>query len=262
MKIIALMTDFGDRDGYPGIMKGVIWSIAPNAQIADLTHQVEPQDILAGALTLARAWKYYPEGTVFVGVVDPGVGTGRRAIAARIGTRYFVGPDNGLLTISLEQAETAGEPVIIVQLDQAEFWLPNPSRSFHGRDIFAPVAAHIVNGAALEKLGTVMREPVRLTIPQPTATVGGWQAPILHVDHFGNLATGLQIEALEGQGCTIHFGDTEIPLVLTFGDRGPGSLVAMIDSSGYLAVCVVNGNAAQRLKAKVGDMIDIRYRPA
>ena len=262
MKIIALMTDFGDRDGYPGIMKGVIWSIAPNVQIADLTHQVEPQDILAGALTLARAWKYYPEGTVFVGVVDPGVGTERRAIAARIGTRYFVGPDNGLLTIPLEQAEAAGEPVVIVQLDRAEFWLPNPSRSFHGRDIFAPVAAHVVNGAALEKLGTVMREPVKLTIPQPTATVDGWQAPVLHIDHFGNLATGLQIEQSGSRVCTIHFGDIEIPLVQTFGDRAPGSLVAMIDSSGYLAVCVVNGNAAQRLKAKAGDIINIRYRPA
>jgi len=262
MNLIVLMTDFGDRDGYPGIMKGVIWSLAPQAQIADLTHQIGPQDITAGAMTLGRAWSYYPAGTVFVGVVDPGVGTRRRPLAGRIGERFFVGPDNGLASLPLQAAAAGQLEIEWVVLDRPEFWLPHPSSSFHGRDIFAPVAAHLVNGVSLAELGTPIPDPVRLALPQPRATAAGWLAPIIHVDHFGNLATGLGRDQLGDREVTLRIGTTELPLVQTFGERPPGSLIAMIDSSGCLAVCVVNGSAAQHLQARVGDIIEVQYKKA
>jgi S-adenosylmethionine hydrolase len=259
MGVITLLTDFGTQDGYPGVMKGVIWSIVPHVQVADLTHDIPPQDILQGALALARTAPYFPTGTIHVAVVDPGVGTQRRPLAARLGDQYFVCPDNGLLTLLLARAERERASMHFVHLDREEYWLPEISRSFHGRDIFAPVAAHLANGVPLGLLGTPVTDPVRLPLPSPQRTGYGWRAQVIHVDRFGNLATSLSKERVGTQPVlAVRIGGAEIRgLSSAYGDRLPGELVALFDSSGYLSVAVVNGNAAQRLQARPGDPVDI-----
>ena len=177
LPILTLLTDFGLRDGYSGVLKGVIWSILPDAQVADLSHTISPQNIVEGALALARTAFFFPDGTVHVAVVDPGVGTRRRPIALRLGSHFFVGPDNGLFTLVLERAESEGWPVEAVQLDNPAYWLPEISRVFHGRDIFSPVAAHIAGGVPLEKVGSPIDDPVRLEIPRPIKIGTGMVGP-------------------------------------------------------------------------------------
>ena len=264
LKLITLTTDFGLQDGYPGIMKGVIWGIAPDAQIADLTHAIPPQDILAGALALGRAAPYFPPGTIHLAVVDPGVGTRRRAMAARIGECFFVGPDNGLCTALLDQA--AGLPQQAVQLDRPRFWLPEVSHSFHGRDIFAPVAAHLANGVPLDELGSPLPEVVRLIIPQPTpirqAERRGWRGQVIHVDAFGNLATNFTRQHVPEAGSPrVRIAGQEICGVAnTFGEGQPGELIAMLDSSGQLSLCEVNGSAARRLKVAAGEPVELYWQ--
>ena len=263
MTLITLLTDFGLQDGYPGIMKGVIWGIAPDVQIADLTHAIHAQDIMEGALALGRAFPYFPPGTIHLAVVDPGVGTGRRAMAARIGDCFFVGPDNGLCTALLEQG---GEGVQAVQLDQPRFWLPQVSHSFHGRDIFAPVAAHLANGVALDELGSPLVDLVRLTIPQPQPVTDlerdyswQWWGQVIHVDTFGNLATNFTRQHVLNTGKTcLHIAGIEIcGLANTFGEGQPGDLLAMLDSSGQISICVVNGSAARRLNVAAGAKVEL-----
>ena len=260
MTIITLLTDFGWRDGYPGVMKGVIWKIAPNVQIADLTHSIQAQDILQGAIALLRASPYFPPGTIHVAVVDPGVGTQRRPLGLQLAEQYFIGPDNGLFTQVLERAEEQGDKVKIVHLTKAEYWLPEVSRVFHGRDIFAPTAAHLALGARLEEMGIPIRDPIRLTIPRPEPLQGGsWQGQVIYIDHFGNLSTNLNASQLgQAKDVIVRIKGIEIVgLVTTFGERSPGSLVALLDSSASLAISVVNGSAAQYLEAGVGEKVEI-----
>jgi S-adenosyl-L-methionine hydrolase (adenosine-forming) len=264
LKLITLLTDFGLQDGYPGIMKGVIWGIAADAQIADLTHSIRAQDILEGALALGRAAPYFPPGTIHLAVVDPGVGTGRRAMAARAGDCFFVGPDNGLCTLLLEQA--AGRPQEAVQLDNPRFWLPVVSHSFHGRDIFAPVAAHLANGVLLKELGSPLADIVRLTIPQPQPLTGpgrqGWWGQVIHVDAFGNLATNFTRQHLLGgiRPCLRLAGKEICGLANTFGEGQPGELLAMLDSSGQVSVCAVNGSASERLNVTTGEPVELFWQ--
>src|SRR5512136_277510 len=153
MPTLTLTTDFGFKDGFVGTLKGVIWSICPTAQIADISHAIAPQNVLEGALVLCRAYPFFPPGSVHVAVVDPGVGTRRRPMAARLGEHFFVGPDNGLFTPAYEAAEKKGWPLDLVHLTNEKFFLAQVSRTFHGRDIFAPVAAHLANGVPLADLG-------------------------------------------------------------------------------------------------------------
>ncbi len=167
MTLITLLTDFGLKDGYPGVMKGVIWGIAPQAQIADITHLIQPQNVLEGALVLSRAAPYFPPGTIHLAVVDPGVGTSRRPIAAMLGNQFFVGPDNGLCSQLLAHSQLVGASTHFVHLNRPEFWLSQPSSTFHGRDIFAPAAAHLANGVDLSELGTPIGDPVVISPPQP-----------------------------------------------------------------------------------------------
>ena len=259
MKLITLMTDFGQRDGYTGIMKGVILRIAPDAQFVDLTHEIPPQNVLQGALVWSRSCSFFPEGAIHVGVVDPGVGTARRPIAARIGTATYVCPDNGLITLILESAEAAGEPVELVELNQPRFWLPEVSNVFHGRDIFAPVAAHLANGVPLREVGHPIDNPVRKHPPTPQQLPHGWRGEVVEIDHFGNLGTNLAPEHLQGAQ-TIRFkiaGQEIHGLSRTFGDRTPGELTALIDSSGMLAVAVVNGSAARKMGVEVGEPVEV-----
>lgn len=259
MKLITLLTDFGLRDGYTGVMHGVIYRIAPDAAIVDITHLIPPQDVREGSLAWSRAYSYFPEGTVHVAVVDPGVGTQRRPIAARVGPYYFVCPDNGLLTPILADAEKAGAAVEIVHLDRPRFWLDQVSHVFHGRDIFSPAAAHLANGVPLSELGSRIDNPVRLPAREPAARENGWQAEVISIDHFGNLTTNLEPHHLAGmENIQVQIAGRVIDgLVRTFGERPAGALVALFDSDNRLAISVVNGSAARELNAAVGTPVEV-----
>jgi S-adenosylmethionine hydrolase len=259
--LISLMTDFGLTDGFVGVMKGVIWGITPQARIADLTHLVPPQDIRAAALILNRSAPYFPDGTIHVVVVDPGVGTARRPIAARLGSQYFVGPDNGVFTLVLERAERQGALVEIIHLDKPQYWLAEVSNVFHGRDIFSPVAAALANGIPLAALGSPLSDPVCLSIPQPRLTPTGLQGEITHIDHFGNIIANIRHEHLSGvDDLTVRLYGEEIHgMVRAFGDRSPGELIALIGSTGDLVVAVVNGDATRQLDARIGDPVEIIF---
>jgi hypothetical protein len=257
--IVTIMTDFGLRDGYVGVMKGIILGIAPDARIVDITHLVSPQNVHEAAVTFNRSAPYFPEGTIHICVVDPGVGTARRPIAARIGLQRFVGPDNGIITYLVMRAKREDWPIEIVHLDQSRYWRPEISNVFHGRDIFAPVAAHLANGAILADVGTPIDDPVLLPVSSPERTAAGWRGAVMHVDHFGNVATTIRAEDLAGLGDVIvRVGGVEVRgLVRTFGERAPGDLIAFVSSHGELALAVVNGNAGQRLGVRVGDPVEV-----
>ncbi len=257
--IITIMTDFGLRDGYVGEMKGVILGIAPEARIVDITHVVSPQNVLEAAVTFNRSAPYFPEGSIHVCVVDPGVGTARRPIAARIGAQRFVGPDNGIVTLLLARARREGWPVDIVHLDRPRYWRIEISNVFHGRDIFAPVAAHLANGAALTAVGSPIDDPVLLPLAHSERTADGLRGVIMHIDHFGNVATNIREEDMAGLGDVIvRAGGVEVHgLARAFGERAPGELIAFFSSHGELALAVVNGNAGQRLGARVGDPVEV-----
>lgn len=259
MNWITLTTDFSEHDGYVGVMKGVIAGIAPHARVIDLSHTVAPQDVFQAALLLGRSVSYFPAGTVHVAVVDPGVGTARRGIAAQLGRQYFVGPDNGLLTLLYQQAQVDGEPVRIYALENPDYRLAQVSRTFHGRDIFAPAAAHLAAGAPLESFGAAVMDPILLDMPQPQKTADGLSGSIIHVDAFGNLASNIRAEMLADLG-NIHIilKNTVIEgISATFGNKAQGELVAVIDSFGFLSICMVNGNAAQQLGAGFGETLQI-----
>ncbi len=260
MTVISLTTDFGNLNGFVGTLKGVIWSIAPGAQIADITHDIPPQDVRQGAVALWRAAPFFPPGSVHIAVVDPGVGTQRRPIGARFGNQFFIAPDNGLLTPMLEDAEAAGKSVQVVCLDQARFWLPNVSHTFHGRDIFAPCGAHLASGVALSELGTPVTDIVRKPLPKPEQTDSGFRAHILLADVFGNLTTDLparQVKDRERVTFTIR-GRTIAGLVPSYGHKQAGDLVALEDSEGYIEIAVVNGSAKNALSAQVDDIVEVR----
>jgi S-adenosyl-L-methionine hydrolase (adenosine-forming) len=259
MSTITLLTDFGLLDGYPGIMKGVIYSINPDVQIADLTHLIAPQNIHEGALAISRSYRYFPENTIHVAVIDPGVGTRRRPIAAKIGSHYFVGPDNGLFTFLFIEAKEKSWPVEIVHLNRTQYWLPSPSNVFHGRDVFAPVAAHLSKGVKLDELGEIITDPVLLDIPTPQRIENGWSGTVIGQDHFGNLSTNILAEhLLDLDHVEVTIGSDQIKgLVQTFGDRPPGELIALMGTDQDLCISIVNGNASQALNMKIGAPVTV-----
>jgi len=259
LKQVTLTTDFGTRDGYAAVMKGVIWTIAPDTTILDITHDVAPQNIFEGAQTLKRTVPFFPPGSVHIGVIDPGVGTHRRPIAVRLGERFLVGPDNGLFWLLIEQERKNGTFFQAIELNQPRFWLAEISSSFHGRDIFAPVGAHLVNGVALEALGSSINDLVELIIPQPQRTPSGWLAEVIHSDSFGNLATNIEREHIPaGAQVEIHVAGQRIHGVSrAYADRDSGAFVALFDSDGLLSLAVVNGSAANVLKASVGTKVEV-----
>ncbi len=265
MPIISLMTDFGIKDGNVGVMKGVIWNICPQAQISDLSHMVGPQNIPEAALILFRSAPYFPKDSIHVVVVDPGVGTTRRPMAARIGDQLYVGPDNGTITMLLERAEAAKQPCEFVRLDNPQYRLPEVSHVFHGRDIFAPAAGHLAAGVPFNALGASFADPVRLDLPKPVTTPHGLRGEVIHIDHFGNVASNIRIEHLAAvlpykDKVIVRIGSAEVHgLVDTFGERPAGDLVALLGSTGHLIVSVVNGSAAQKLGAKVGDPFEALF---
>ena len=258
MNIITLTTDFGMQDGFVGTMKGVIWSILRDVQIADISHDITPQNILEGAYALWRAAPFFPAGTVHVAVIDPGVGTSRRPIAIKNGVQYLVGPDNGVFTPLLMEANSLGRGTEIVLLDQPQYWLPRVSHTFHGRDIFAPVAAYLAQGVPLRELGTLISDPFLLSLPQPEKTRDGWIAHVTIIDVFGNLTTDLPASEIGNHPIILHLHGRKIDQVVTsYGHRPAGELVALVDSEDYLEIAQVNGNAAKALGAKVGDIVEV-----
>lgn len=261
MTIISLTTDFGNRLGFVGVLKGVIYTIAPDVKIVDLSHMIPPQDIHEGAFTLWRSYPFFPQGTVHVYVVDPGVGTKRRPLAALIDDQYYVGPDNGTLTPIIEDAERAQAKIEFVELNNSKYFLPKVSRTFHGRDIFSPVAAHLANGVALSELGAPFTDPIRIKLTRPEKTSNGFTAHVTVIDIFGNITTDLPASALQGRtDMLFHLRGAEVNgLVESYGHRSPGNLVAVIDSEDFVEIAVVNGNATQKLNAQVGDVVDVIF---
>jgi len=262
VSIITLTTDFGIRNGFVGTMKGVIYGIASNTQIVDISHTIAPQDIREGAYTLWRAAPFFPHRTIHIYVIDPGVGTQRRTLAARLGDHYFVGPDNGMLTPLIEDAERNKQSIEFVQLDNPKFWLPKISHTFHGRDIFSPVGAHLAKGISLSMLGMPFNDPVRMELTRPKRTDSGWISHITVIDIFGNLTTDLPASALQGRiDVLFRLRGAEVDgITESYGHKQAGDLVAVVDSEDYIEIAVVNGNAAQKLGAKVGDTVEVVYK--
>ena len=261
-QVIALLTDFGLQDTYVGIMKGVIASIAPQASVIDLTHSVAPQHIRHGALLLGSSSEWFPEGTVFVAVVDPGVGTSRRPIAVETDRAVFIAPDNGLLSIVLTQQCVRSCTVIT----RPQFMLPNPGATFHGRDLFSPAAAHVASGASPQELGTPVSTDscVILDFPAPSTGDGGttWDGEVLYSDIYGNLITSLKTsltgsDLMPGEW-SVRAGDHLIAEIQrTYGDVSEGATVAYTGSTGLLEIAIRNGNAARTLGLQEGDRVSL-----
>jgi len=257
MKCITLLTDFSEKDGYPGIMKGVILNIAPQAVIIDISHDIPPQNIRHAAILLARSAPYFPAGTTNVCVVDPGVGTERRGIIAQLGSQFFIGPDNGLITLLYQRAVRDGLEIHIHALQNPGFQLSPISHTFHGRDVFAPAAGHLAKGVTLSNFGESVSDPVLLDFPIPTRTDQGWRGEVISLDAFGNLASNLESRHIAYPGSAeIRIKDRIIKgLNQTFAESQPGDLVALLDSFGQLSICMVNGSAEKSLGVRVGEPI-------
>ncbi len=247
MSIITLLTDFGTADPYAGELRGVLLSKAPSATLVDLTHEVPPGNIPTAAYILARSWGHYPPGTVHLVVVDPGVGTRRRALAFHLGEHFFVGPDNGVFT-TLPELDHAH----VVELPTKEHAAP----TFHGRDVFAPAAAALAMGKDLTSLGAAAAGPIlrfqEAEVRREEQRVIG---VVVYVDHFGNLVTNLAAAEVDGCNGLEVSGESIGPIRSTFGDVGPGGMVAYIGSGGTVEVAVREGSAARRLDAGVGSRI-------
>ncbi len=256
--IITLLTDFGLQDAYVGIMKGVILNLNPAARLVDLSHEVGPQEILAGALMLQSAWGYFPPGTIHLAVVDPGVGSRRRALAAACGGQFLVGPDNGLFSLIFAEHS----PHLLVSLENPRYFLPKISATFHGRDIFAPVAAHLSLGVPLNNLGPALSDPVRLDWPIPRFGEAEVIGQVVAADHFGNLISNIPLEKLDNwlQGRSAGFrvqGQEISRLATTYSEVRPGTLLALGGSHGYLEIACREGSAANVLGAGVGARVEV-----
>jgi len=259
MSIISLTTDFGNLNGFIGVMKGVIWGIAPDAHIADITHDIPAQNVRQGAYALWRVVPFFPPGSVHIAVVDPGVGTQRRPIGLKIGEQQFIVPDNGLITPILVDSEAAGLPIEIVHLNNPKYWLPQVSHTFHGRDIFAPTGAHLAASVPLQALGDTIDDPIRLDLTRPQKTSSGWLAHITIIDVFGNLTTDLPAKLISNSNdVSFQLKEHKIEgLVHSYGHRQAGELVALIDAENYMEIAVVNGSAAKKTGAQIGDTIEV-----
>jgi S-adenosylmethionine hydrolase len=265
MPVVALLTDFGNQDHYVGAMKGAILTVCPEANLVDLAHEIPAHDVTAGALALASAWRDFPAQSVFVAVVDPGVGSSRRALALDAGGYRFVGPDNGILSLVMAEAEG---PQALHQITNPSLVRKAVSATFHARDVFGPVAGHLARGVPVAQVGPAVADPVRL--PQPALRPlgsGEWEATVLHVDRFGNLITNLLQRDLDGILAAVEndFRDVVVvvegeilPLARTYADVPEGEGCALMGSSGRLEVAVHRGNASRLLGASAGAPVRVR----
>ena len=251
MSIITLLTDFGTADGYVAAMKGAIRTIAPGVLIDDASHDIAPGDVHAAAWTLGAYWDRYPAGTVHLIVVDPGVGSERRAIAVEARGKRFVAPDNGVLTLVL--ATCASSDITTVEIDPPQHVV---SSTFHGRDIFAPAAARLAQGAPLSALGPGSRAPLRLELAAPTRTADAIGGEVIHVDRYGNLITNIPAAWLS-PGARVHVNGRRLPLARTYSDVQRGMPLALIGSRDVLEISVRDGSAAEVLGLGRGDVVAV-----
>jgi len=256
--IITLTTDFGLSDHFVGTMKGVILGICAEAQIVDISHDVGAFGITEGAYLVAQAYPYFPRGTVHVVVIDPGVGTSRRPILVGAAGQCFVAPDNGVLSFVY-----AREKHRVRWITAAKYLLKNVSQTFHGRDIFAPVGAHVARGIAPARMGKVIADYMRLHLEKPVRTARrGWTGAVLKVDHFGNLITNFPVEGfpeLEKRPFELSVGlETVRRLARNYAECGPGELFVIVGSSGYLEVSSSQASAAKILGCGAGAPVELR----
>jgi S-adenosyl-L-methionine hydrolase (adenosine-forming) len=257
--VIALLTDFGTHDHYAGTMKGVILGICPDVTLVDITHDIPPHDVVAGALELAACYKYFPAGTIFVAVVDPGVGSARRGVAADTGDYRFVAPDNGVLTQVLRESPAKK----IVELTERRYARPTVSRTFEGRDRFAPAAAWLAKGTQFPALGRAVSEIQRVEIPAPEIEADAITGTILRVDRFGNLVTNIDRKAVErlgqGNGIIIDAGGKRIErLVATYAELPADGVGALFGSTDHLELAAPSASAAERLGLARGARVVVR----
>ncbi len=279
MHVITLTTDFGTRDWFVGTMKGVILNIQPRATVVDLTHEIPPGDVRAGAFALMAGCRFFPQGTVHVAVVDPGVGGARRTIAVQTENHFFVGPDNGVLSFALARKKIKA----IHQLTNEKLFLKPVSHTFHGRDVFAPVAAQLSRGVPIQKLGPSLDAFVRLEWPQLRILHSGIKGEVVHLDRFGNAITNIPV-GVQASACsqrsklklelqladsparvptwdswTVFVKGKPICLVSPFYQSVPrGRTVAVPGSSGFLEIAVNGGSAERKLGLKIGDRVDLQ----
>lgn len=254
--IITLTTDFGLQDYYVSAMKAIILGIAPDVRLVDISHDIPSQDIMAGSWILRNSAMLFPSGTVHTVVVDPGVGTDRKSIALKIEDQYFVGPDNGIFSPLTEERDFKA-----VRLSNKKYWREDPSNTFHGRDIFAPVAAHLSRGVELEDLGDSVDELVTYRWTVPIADKDGLQGMVIHIDKFGNLVTNLSrslIKEFKDKNVKIYLGNTILDeIATTFGSVPDGEPVAFIGSSGMLEIGINKGSAEEMLGVQKGAQISV-----
>jgi len=255
--VIALLTDFGVRDHYAGAMKGVILGICPDATLVDISHDLPPHDVLAGALELGAAYRYFPAGTIFLVVVDPGVGSARRGIAADFGDYKFVAPDNGVLTLVMDDHP----PRRVVELSERRYARPTVSRTFEGRDRFAPAAAWLAKGIDLGALGRGAGALSRLELPKPAVESGTIHGEVLRIDRFGNLVTNIDrrtFDASAGQSLEIRVGGHQVSKVVsTYADAPPGEICALFGSTDQLEIAANGASAAALLGLGRGAPVDV-----
>ncbi len=257
MSTITLTTDFGTRDYYVAAMKGEILSIDPGAKIIDISHHITPQNILEGAITLAHAAKHFPLRTVHVGVVDPGVGGSRRAIVIHTERFYYVGPDNGLFSLALKDENLLG----IFEIRDEKYMADRVSDTFHGRDIFAPVAAHIARGANPAIMGPPINDPVELVMPEVEKRDGTLIGEVIHIDSFGNLITNISRDDIRslGQDASLRVLILEnvIDRISTIYEGEGQKFIALFGSFSLLEIAVPNKNASKELKAETGITVKV-----
>jgi len=262
-KLITLLTDFGLKDPYVGAMKGVILSICPDANIVDISHEIRKFDIRQGAYVLAASAIFFPRGTIHVGVVDPGVGTTRKAIIIETKKSFYIGPDNGLLTLAALREGIKK----VVHIINREYMLPRVSRTFHGRDIFAPAAAHLAKGIPIEDFGPTLEKYEILSFSEPHIQANQIEGEIIYIDGFGNIVTNIFSEILEKTGISegdkikILLGDKlekVLKICKAYNEVKKGEFLAIIGSGNFLEISINQGNAAKKLNVKEGTRIKIK----
>ena len=261
MSIISLLSDFGHKDPYVAEMKAVILSICPQVQIVDISHEIKKFDIRMGAFFLASAAPYFPIKTIHVAVVDPGVGTKRRSIIVETRRNFYVGPDNGLLMLAARKECIT----TVYSIEKREYMLSNVSNTFHGRDIFSPVAAHLADGIKPSDFGPAIRDYLIHKFAKPYTKNGELVGEILHVDDFGNIISNLSAGDLkrvglsEASSINVVFGDENfnVHLCSAYGDVPDGTPLALIGGSSFLEIAVNKGSAFNQFKAKVGDTFHV-----
>ena len=256
--LITLTTDFGYRDSFAGILKGVIQQINPIASVVDLTHGIPPQDIVAAALTLRHSMRYFPDGTVHVVVVDPGVGGARRPLLVQSGENFFIGPDNGVLSLAI-----SGKNNQIIELTNSTYHLQGTGTTFHGRDLFAPVAAHLSLGVPIGAFGNRSSSYVELSEPQVQRHQSSLEGEIIYIDGYGNMFTNIYESDLTGlpeAKVNIAVGAINIQNVVSSYDSVQAhELAAVINSWGMLEIAEYKGNAQLKCNAKIGDKVTVGW---